>query len=404
MRGKLTRIGLSIILLTASMIGIISAQYLFLLENNVNSEAWINTNQDVVFNSSLGAWVLNSTDGEPPTYENFLSWEEQSGGYLTQTASRSTWTNWDRIDEGYLYNDSHPSVGGDYTAFFDLRLISIESTSGGTNLMYPFFVCANSYVGYNSQRDYRFANEETYAVRVASDLSQGSKYYLTLVETENGAQYSSEHIVDLDVGTIYYLNFTKNGADIELRVYEDSEYSVLFGSLSHTMQTENNALDSVMVPIAHGASSGPRTSSGYVENLTFDEPGGGYALEGYLYSEDLLTNTTMGPAHTFYSGQTIPEGANLNVAFSEDNSSWIRETTLSTVTGNLKESIYLDDLNYTTLYIRYHFEGPGGVTPSLDSMSIAYRIDEPEGNAKGWIYLGGVVSFIIGLMILKRPA
>lgn len=399
---RLLKTGFLSILLISSMLSMVSGQYLYLIENPITSEAWITTNQDVVFNSSLSGWILNSTNGEAPTYENFTTYSEQSGGSLTQTASRSTWTNFDRTAEGYCYNDSHPyATGSTYSAFFTLKMTAIESNSGGTILVYPFYITPHPYVGWGDQRDYRYANQDTYGLRVKADLSQSTKYDLTLIETDAGDQYSSGDISNLDVGTAYYVNFTKNGADIEVNVYSDADYSVFVGSQSLTMQTSKNALDCVNVPIAHGANAGARDSSGYVEDLTFDEPGGGYEANGLLITEDLLTNTTMSPAYVFCSKQTVPEGSTLTVSFSEDNSTFVRETELSTC-DNCKTAIFLEDLNYSSLYVKYEFTSSGDTTPELEEIALAYQIDDPGGNANGWIYAGSIIPYIVGLATKKR--
>lgn len=390
-------LGLVSLMIMGLLAGVVSGQYLYLIENDLEGPAWVDSASNVVFNQSRGVWLFNETGGAPPSYENFTSYNTASGGSLSQTDLKSSWTDWDRTAEGTLYNESHSEIGTDFKAFFEFKMSDIEANSGGTILLYPFVVSQQSGSLFPDFRDMRYSNKEAYGVQVRSDLGQGSDYKFYLVECNNGDQYVNGASVDLDVGSEYYLNFTKSGASIELKIFSDSTFSTLVDSLSLDLQA-NYGFNDLNVPLGQDAANGPRTSSGYVEKLTFDEPGGGYETEGFIITEDLLVNTTMGPVYDYCSSQSVPETSGLTVEFSQNKTTWVRITELSTTEDKLSEAIFIDDLNFSSVYVRYNFTGDGSETPEINKMSLSYRIDDPGEGSNGWIYLlASPVFMIIGL-------
>lgn len=400
MRGSL-KPGLILVILLFSMVSPAWAQYLYLIENNLANPIWVANQNNLFFNSTLEAWQLNKTDGAPPAYIDFTTFSELAGGYLSQIETRSTWANLDRTDEGNAYLDDY--LPNDYTVYFTLRLTDIESNTGGTVLVYPFIAAENPYTDWNALLS---GNYEAYGIRVNSPLSQSSSYTLTLIECQNGGAWGQSLGESLTVGTDYYIKLEKAGTSWSAWIYSDPTYSSLLDTETLDLQEAHLSENCLCVPLAQDASNGPRTSSGYVEYLTFDEPGGGYELEGIYYSEDLLINTTMGPAYLFGSDQIVPAGASLVVSFSEDNLTWVRPIILSSTLGDLRETVYLGDLNYSSLYVRYNFTGDGSATPELHYMSLAYRIADPGPGGNGWIYLvASPIMLALGLVVKSiKPA
>lgn len=395
-----------ITLLMAAPVALAYGQYLYLITNDCATPAWVQSSSAVVHNSTLEAWGLEALEGAAPIYEDFThtDWVEAYGaGLLSQTAARSIWTTYDRSDEIAFGRLNHPdATEGEFqgSMFHTLNITYVENTGGGTALISPL-VWSNwiypDYVHIDA------GNYEAYGYRVLSELSQISTFYLQLWELQNGDNFYSITLTGLEIGTAYYMNFTKAGTAVTLEVYTDSGFTSLYGELSLTLHADHANLDALTMPLGHDA-NGNRDSSGYVEDLTFGAPGGGYAAEGFLYTEELLVNTTMGPAYMFSTRQTVPEGSGLTVAFSEDNLTWVRSTTLETVAGDLHSCVYLGDLNYTALYARFNFTSDGSATPSLFSLDLAYEIEDPGEGGNGWIYALCASPVMIALgLILKLP-
>ena len=401
------KLGIALItLLMAAPVALAFGQYLYLLENDIATSAWVQSSQGLAHNSTLEAWGLIPGEAPAPIYEDFTDpeWVVWYGnaGDISTTPDRMTWV-YSRDDELDHVRPNHPNTTGgvfEGSMFFDMNVTYIENNSAGTVMVYPLAWC-DFY-----RQDYRqidAGNYEAYGIRIGASNAQGSTVYMSLWEIEEGSNFNSGITPLMDVGTEYYFNFTKTGLDLYLGIYEDKEYTVLFDELTLTLQANHPNLDYLTMPLGHDA-TGARISGGYIEDLTFGAPIGGYELEGTLYTEELLVNTTMGPAYTFSTSQAVPEGMGLTVEFSEDNTTWVRSTGLDTVTGNLHTSVYLEDLNYTALYARFSFTGDGSGTPSLESMDLTYLIDDPGEGSNGWIYALCASPVMLALGLLLRRA
>lgn len=402
---KSRKIVLIALMISMLLVAPVFGQYLYLIQNDCSTDKWITQSSNCIFNQTQGVWQLNSTDGEPPEYVNFTTFNEAySAAKFDQTEDRSSWTGLERTDEGIVYNNNYAEIADPMTVYFKLMISSVESNAGGTILVYPVIFAEGAYPDY---RHMQTNNYEAFGVRVSADLSQSSTYFLSNVWCQNGDNYGDTVLTDLDVGTAYWIRLQKDGTSFNTTVFSDSAFSSYLGHYESTLAEVYASEDCLCVPLAHDAASGDRESSGYVEFMTFDEPTGGFELSGQLYTEDLLVNTTMAPAYVFCSSQLVPDNTALTVEFSEDNSTWVRPITLSSTVGNLRESVYLADLNYSSLYVRYNFTSDGSATPAIDTMEIAYQIDEPEGNANGWIYTlcASPIALIVGIATkLKKGA
>lgn len=396
MKGSL-KPGLILVIISGLFIAPALGQYLYLLQNDCSSDKWIDSYPGSVYNSTLSGWTL--TGSAPPEYENFTTYTELVGGALTETATRATFTDWSIEEEGALYTSKTPN--STFTAYWVFEITELQSSNPGTPAAQRLVSWSDG-----TQPDYyalRSGNYECFGVALQATVSQSDEYMFRLWETENGNAWISDLTTVLDVGTEYYLKFEKDSDYLNLTVYSDSNYSTYVDHTDHTMQSSNNNLPYFYALLGLDYSGTVRDLSGYVEYLTFEEPGG-YNTEGWLYSEDLLGNTTMGPAYVYASQQTIPAGSEVYVSFSSDNSTWVRETELDSVTGDLHNSVYLDDLNYTSLYVRYNLTSSGLTTPLITSMDISYQIEDPGEGANGWIYaLAAPITLLLGYAARHKP-
>lgn len=385
---------LIILSLLSLFIGTVNAEYLYSIENPVTDERWIESSPNCIFNQTLGVWQLNQSAGAIPEYVDLSAFSELSGTKFSQTETRNTFTNVLQTDEGAVYKTNYPDLGGDFTVYFTVYVDTLtSSTLGGRG--YIFLVDIGGITDWTAIVN---GNYEAYGLRITTTSGITSYYGLSLAEVENGDVRTSSPSYQFQLDTPYYIKFTKTGDEIDFIAYTDAELTTDVEDDSLTMHAANNNLLCMNAFLAWDYSSGSGSITGYTEYYTFDEPGGGYELSGNLYTENLLINTTMGPAWVFCTSQTVPDGATLTVSFSEDNTTFVREKTLSTVGSNFMETVYLGDLNYSALYVRYNFTSDGSATPSVDEMNFAYEIETPEGNANGWIYLcASPIALIIGI-------
>lgn len=402
MRSKPTLI---ILILLFSSVGVASAQYLYLLENNCTTPKWVDSSPSCIFNSTH--WQLNATGSGPPAYFNFTDWASYAGADLTHQDLNVTWSTWDRTDEGRI-SKTASDVFSSFTLYnlsFTLKVTYVQNNNpGSVTLLRALLIGEGPYPDWTHILT---GNYESYGLTVSATVNQGTTFKLALVETNNGAAYNDGGGTgNLNVGTEYYCILGRDGTNWELWVFSDSDRTTLIENISMTLQANYGDLGVAYALLGIDAGSGSRTSSGYIKDVYLGSGGPGYESEGWIYTEDLLVNTTMGPAYVFSSSHTVPAGSGLTVAFSQDNSTWIRETSLSTVAGALHEAIYIDDLNYTTVYVRYNLTGNGAVTPLIQSMDLAYEIDDPGPGANGWIYLmAAPIGLLLGLAVKAiKPA
>lgn len=383
--------GFILVILTFSMIGMAAGQYLYLIENDCTSSIWVDASPSCVFNSTH--WQLTGT-GSSPIYEDFTAYTESYFAF-DDNPRYVFFDDWDISDEGILYKSL--TANSSFTAYWKFNLTDIQNNNPGSSTGNRMICFANGVAP-----DYygiRYGNYECFGVLWGSDVNQDSDYFVRMWETENGNAWITGVSTDLSVSTDYYMKLEKSGAALNLTVYSDAAYSVYVDHVTHTMQSNNNGLQFFYALLATDYTNA-RSFDGYLADLTFEDPTGGYDPLGYIYTEDLLVNTTMGPAYVYCSGHEVPAGTGLKVSFSSDNSTWVRENTLSTVAGSLKHSVFLEDLNYTSLYARYELTSDGSDTPKVQSMALAYEIDDPGTGSNGWIYaLLAPIAMLLGVAV-----
>lgn len=406
MKGSYLKPGLALLIAAALFTAPVLGQYLYLLENDCSSDKWVYSYPGCIFNGTLGAWQLNETASGPPAYFNFTSgWEEDAGADIDKQGLNVTWTTWDRTDEGRINRDAADLFSSftSYNLSFTLKVSFVQNNNpGSVTLLRALLIGEGPYPDWTHILT---GNYESYGLTISSTVNQGTTFKLALVETNNGAAYNDGGGTgNLNVGTEYYCILGRDGTNWELWVFSDSDRTTLIENISMTLQSNYGDLGEFYALLGIDAGSGSRTSSGYIKDIYLGSAGPGYEPEGWVYSEELLVNTTMGPAYVFSSSHTVPAGSSLTVAFSSDNSSWVRETALSSVAGALHESIYLNDLNYSSLYVRYNFTSNGLVTPLVSSFDLAYEIDDPGPGSNGWIYtLLAVPTLLLGYAARHKP-
>lgn len=139
-----------------------------------------------------------------------------------------------------------------------------------------------------------------------------------------------------------------------------------------------------------------------------DYESGGYALEGYFYTTELLENIN-GNSLTLLTNSTLNDG-NIKLQLSKDNSTWVNHNNQTgydyLVSGY--EALDLRDLNFNTIYMRYNFTRGGLIlTPRLFQI----RLISTEGvSSEGaqdsdapWIAIAIILMLIAFLLFGGKP-
>lgn len=111
----------------------------------------------------------------------------------------------------------------------------------------------------------------------------------------------------------------------------------------------------------------------YVEDAT-------YTLGGLLTSTNILPTNSPSAINTFsYNASAIPDGTNLQIQFSYDNTNWYSATGVANERTNLEEGVNSLDLSTlawtkTAFYYRVWFISDGISTPIFDSSSVAVSL------------------------------
>lgn len=223
-----------------------------------------------------GGDVRMNVTGSP--YEVFTDWTEvDAPGRLTQTATRSTFTNLARDDDAvYLYDDKTGLIQN-FVLNFTVKVTDIDSsTSKGRASVIMIADTLDSYI------DNLNNLKVQYGLSLRGDAST-AQWYLLLVETWGGTQYKSgAEALNLNVGGTYYVRMVKSGTSLTAAVDDNADFSSPVETFSLTLHANHN-LPYVMCPQAIKYASALYVS-GYVEYL---DMGFGGAGSGYLQSNEV---------------------------------------------------------------------------------------------------------------------
>lgn len=392
------------------------------IRNDFNNTDWFAASDRVILNETLTSYQLNSSLVLPDDFSTFS--EIDTRNIITTNSTTITYIN-DNLGE--IRNNIAERVWIDrtikknqkfsYNFDFDLEAIDSNSYTIGGGI----FGLTNET---DSIRDIGIVNiKNGFFVRYMS-YNTGSKFYLSIVHYNNGASvenFTAQNI--FDVQRWYYLNVQKTSTKYILNVFNDSSRTQLISELSLLLSaTDSFTYNKQYSLINGGYSSGTKNSYGYVKNL-ISALNYGFEEKGFLYFKNVLENTTK-KASWFITNQTISDGI-LQVSFSDDNSTWLRNTTLNDGLA----AIYLYDLNISDVFIKYRFDRGISESPTLNDASIFYLTSENELVVDGLVFgdinwmvlfiwiaviclayvtekielktVGSIIGMILGLMILS---
>lgn len=335
-------------------IGQTLAQSAYIIHNEIDNEKWVNQTVYVIHNETLSAFHLNGSEIVDIT-EDFTTYTESDPpGVLTQTESRSTFTDLDRSDDNtYLYKSKSGLSDFEVEMVLNVQDVTFSTSKARVN---AFFVVddLDDYI------DNMNNNNPQFGVGIRS-LSSHDQYHLLLMETWLGTQYKNGNEVNnLNEGSTYYLYVKKAGSSLTAKVDNNADFSSPIETFSLTLRRDHD-LDYLMIPQSVHYPSALETD-GWIENVDFGETAGGFPDGGYLITDDLLENyTSKGPFSLIYN-ISIPSGCGFNCSISENRSSW---TLLGDHSEGDYQFSYLAPYNWTALYVKFGFETDLIDTPIL---------------------------------------
>jgi hypothetical protein len=274
----------------------------------------------------------------------------------------------------------------DFSYSFD---INVDTLSDSTRTIRGSFLTLT-----NTTEDIIYHRDNNYEciTIVLQSYDNANKFYLGLYQWENGGRtFNSTAGIQLyDVDTWYYLTIERVGNHYTLYVYSDSDRNTLINDLRLSPTNVYN-YNKVMAVCNYGYGT-TENSEGWVKDLYLDVFD--HVEEGFLFFDNLLSESNNRPAIWFLSNQTLNDHS-LAVGFSSDNNSWVYYSL-----NECFESIFLEPYNYTDLYVRYNFTN-GISTPVLYNASLFYESDTTISDSQPnywWIVLFFI--FIPSLIVL----
>ena len=315
-----------------------------------------------------------------PINEDFTTYTEvDTLGIITINSSHVEFNgNMRGTSNQYVYK-THESKGS-YVYEWDICIDSVQSSSA--------FYRETTLMLTNITNDWKyiFDNNGDGIFVITSSLSSSTGFYYYLIDTHAGVNvFNTTTQNALNIDTWYYLRLEKDGLDITLSIYSDEARTSLVESISITIGIgDDYTYDKVFIASNVGFATNYNIH-GYTRNLDIGNLGGG-ALEGIIYTKDLLSLVT--DDVTALITNTLIEGSSeITVEFSNDNVTWYNQQKIvgdeTIITGY--DGFNLEKLEYSTLYLRFSFSRPSTDDDvRLDNYKVIYESDIVGGLNGVW--------------------
>jgi len=350
-------------------------------------QAKYNVNRNTTNNMNLN-WV-----GGQREYQNFsANWFEiDPFNMLFQNNLKSRWENVQRdTDLAVCYRDFGAGNIDDFTYRFDLN-ISFCNTGAVTSRIGVFTVSEIV----DDWNDAKVANWEMSGINMYH-VAAGTTYKLRCRYAENGGGALGNNSSNMNVGTMYYIEFSKANTLVKAKIFSDSSFNTLIEAIT-VILANDNTYRYVLAPQSNGlAAAANDDSSGSINNLWLGGIFGGFALNGNYYTVNL---------GNYFNGSTIVNLLNctrntgsIRVSYSNDNITFRDHNGVigfDTVSEDGGHSIDMRDLNYTTLYMKIDLiRGDLDKTPEIYQLRII--------TTQGAISVGGVIQRnLFGVVIVS---
>jgi len=168
-----------------------------------------------------------------------------------------------RDSNEYVYKDHLGAEIDDFVITFEFEITDFEG-GDSSNRDAITLISINDALGNQSG-----TNEDFVALKLSQQATSDSEFYLSLVGKSGGVLSGSDSSTLMQVGTKYWVNFTRSGSTGTCKVYDD-EWSNQLHSLSCSVPTDDFRYSYVIQGL--GFDTDPNDYvSGYVKNIESDE-------------------------------------------------------------------------------------------------------------------------------------
>ena len=350
----------------------------YLNEDNIQAK------NNVIRNATLNCMELNYSMADNPIPENYTdgSWIEWGANIadLTQTSTRSTWTNLAQTDEAILTKDKDHlgNYFDDFTHNFTFCMTDIGAAVTATRL---YIWSLSNFT--NDSRWHVIGVHDFLSLQIRGNVD--NLYYFRLVEFHAGAVFSDTSALTFSEDVVYYIGIVKNDLSFIVEIYTDSLYQNLRERISLTLQ-DDYVFRYVYSPQSLDFLSNGNTVNGYVENLYIGRMEGiGQYVNGHYYTVEMLDGDR---GIVLMYNVTTPEDTGMTMEFSSDNATWLdhnKDPGSDTLIEGF-ESLDLRDLNFTALYTRVNMTSLGENTPRIYQFRLVTITDVTLENVTGtWV-------------------
>ena len=195
------------------------------------------------------------------TQEDFTTWTETGVvARLSQTADRSTFTNLARTDDNTLLYINKAGQLQNFTYYFKFRLTSIFNDPKTIRLQ-PLSILEDKQ-GY---RTLQLAIKDQFGIQIRSTNSTTIFQFVLYEARDTTNAWFVYGTMDKTVNTDYYVKLTKSGTALNVKIYDDPEFTNEIESLNRTLTVNYNLPYLACPQSVDMATDIPM--SGYMENL-----------------------------------------------------------------------------------------------------------------------------------------
>jgi hypothetical protein len=359
----------------------------------------------VINNVTLEVMELNTT-ALILEYENYTTFTEiDEDGDITVLDYDITFDTMRRDAISRVQYDYGVDYFNEFQHEVDVNITDVEAGDVSDRSSPMVWCVANAlgqYVGVVSASD-------SISVWINQVGSTDDKYQLQITWREGGVLQDQSIGIVRNVNDEIYLVVNRTDNDFWLKVYSDSLRSVLNETLTiDNISTTKFRYFYGLMNVGSGNDPADH-ASGTISNLWFGGYVGGYYLSGYFVTTNYMNNTIVnGTTLVLQTISKIPANTQIQVQFSEDNSTWLNANGVvgGTSLNNGLDTIELRILNYSVIFFRYNFSTTdNSITPYLNQSklittigysSITIIIQSVVGE---WTtYNASVISTVIGTL------
>jgi hypothetical protein len=334
----------------------------------------VSVTYQVINNITLEVMQLNGS-GALVEYENYTTFTEiDEDGDITVTDYTITISSLRRDAITRVQYDYGVNFFNEFQHELDVNITDIEAGDISTR-SHPLIWCvANAlgqYVGVVSASD-------SIGIWIQQLGSTDDKYQLQLTWREGGVLQDQAIGITRNVNEEVYLIINRTDNDFWVEIYSDASRTTLNETLNIN-DISNTQFRYFYGLLGIGSGNDPADHvSGTLKNLWFGNYAGGYYTDGYFTTTNYFNDTNIsGTTLVLQTISKIPANTEIQVQFSENNSTWLDKDGVAGGTTLISglDSIELRILNYTVAFLRYNFTTTDNtITPYLNQSKLIATI------------------------------